>query len=328
MTTYRQAKGYRIKSVASDPDNPKEGQVWYNRTSLQLKGRYNFSDTWSAGGNMNTGRRVGAGAGTQTAALYFGGQTDPGPSAPGGLGLTEEYNGSSWSESGDLNTTRIYMGGTGVQTAGLAAGGRYNTPGPERAEVEEYNGSSWSEVNNMPTATRNTRMCGPQTAALGAGGYQGYYPGSSIATTYEYDGTNWTTGGNLNNAGTYGGTAGTQTAAMVAGLYPTSGQTEEYNGSSWTNANPMGSGRYTMGSFGTQTSAVFAGGGAGSKANTERYDGTNWTATTDLTVARRLLEGGIMSPSEAGVVMAGVPNRADTEEFTGAFSASEPFDVS
>ena len=220
------------------------------------------------------------------------------------------------------------MGGTGTQTAGLAAGGRYNTPGPERAEVEEYNGSSWSEVTNMPTATRQSQMCGPQTAALGSGGYQGYYPGSSIATTYEYDGTNWTTGGNLNNAGTYGGTAGTQTAAMVAGLYPTSGQTEEYNGSSWTNANSMGSGRYAMGTFGTQTSAVFAGGGAGSKSNTERYDGTNWSTTTSLTTGRRLLEGGIMAPSEAGIVMAGVPQRTDTEEFTGEFFANQVLSTS
>jgi hypothetical protein len=324
MTTYRQGQGYRIRSVASDPDNPKEGQVWYNRTSLQLKGRYSFSDSWSAGGNMNTGRRVGGGAGTQTAALYFAGQYDPTARA-----ITEEYNGSSWTESGDLNQARVYLGATGSQTAGLAAGGR-NTgpPGPESSNVEEYNGSSWTNVTALPKAMRNNRMCGPQTAALGAGGYHGYYPGSPLADTLEYDGTNWTTGGDLNNAGQYGGIAGTQTAAVCAGLYPTNGQTEEYNGSTWSNANPMGSGRYFIGTFGTQTSAVFAGGGAGSKANCERYDGTNWSTTTDLTVARRLLEGGILAPSEAGIVMAGVPNRTDTEEFTGAFSASEPFDVS
>ena len=329
MSTYRQVKGYRIRKVSADPANPKEGQIWYNSTSSSLKGRYSFSDTWSSGGNMNTGRSTGAGGGTQTAGLYFAGANAPSPSGQTqGLGNTEEYDGSSWTESGDLNTARTYLGGTGTQTAGLGAGGRYNTPGPERGEVEEYNGSSWSEVNNMPTATRNSRMCGPQTAALGAGGYQGYYPGAAISNSYEYDGTNWTNGGTMNNAGEWGGIAGTQTAAVCAGLYPTNGQTEEYDGSSWTNANPMGSGRYFIGTFGTQTSAVFAGGGAGSKSNCERYDGTNWTATTSLTTGRRLLEGGIMAPSEAGIVMAGVPNRTDTEEFTGAFSASEPFDVS
>ena len=92
MTTYRQGQGYRIKSVASDPDNPKEGQVWYNRTSLQLKGRYSFSDTWSSGGNMNTGRSTGAGGGTQTAGLYFAGANAPSPSGQTqGVGNTEEY---------------------------------------------------------------------------------------------------------------------------------------------------------------------------------------------------------------------------------------------
>ena len=149
-------------------------------------------------------------------------------------------------------------------------------------------------------------MAGPQAAAIGAGGYRGYYPGSPINATILYDGTNWTTGGNLNNAGQYGGAVGTQTAMMVAGLYPTNGQTEEYNGSSWSNANPMGSGRYFIGTFGIQTSAVFAGGGPGSFSNTERYDGTNWSSTTPLTVGRRLSEGGVLSPSEAGITMGGV----------------------
>ena len=39
MSTYRQLKGYSIKSVASNPDNPQEGQVWYNSTELKLKAR-------------------------------------------------------------------------------------------------------------------------------------------------------------------------------------------------------------------------------------------------------------------------------------------------
>jgi hypothetical protein len=160
-------------------------------------------------------------------------------------------------------------------------------------------------------------MCGPQTAALGAGGYQGYFPGADINTTFLYDGTNWTTGNNLNNSKQWGGAVGTQTAALVAGAYPNSGQTEEYNGTNWTSVNSMGSGRYFIGAFGTQTSAVYAGGGSGDKANTERYDGTIWSATTNLTTGRRLSEGGLMSPSEAGIVMAGVPNSNLTEEFTG-----------
>ncbi len=30
MATYRQLKGYSIKSVTSDPANTKFGQIWYN----------------------------------------------------------------------------------------------------------------------------------------------------------------------------------------------------------------------------------------------------------------------------------------------------------
>jgi hypothetical protein len=90
----------------------------------------------------------------------------------------------------------------------------------------------------------------------------------------------------------------------------------------------MGSGRYFIGTFGTQTSAVFAGGGAGSKSNCERYDGTNWSTTTPLTVGRRLLEGGIMSPSEAGIVFGGVGDSDATEEFTGEFFANQVLSTS
>ena len=72
MTTYRALKGYNVKSIASDPANPKEGQIWYNSSAKSIKIRPLIS-AWASGGNVNTGRRSGAGAGTQTANLYFGG---------------------------------------------------------------------------------------------------------------------------------------------------------------------------------------------------------------------------------------------------------------
>ena len=37
MTTYRALKGYSVKSVTSDPANPKEGQIWYNSTAKAIK---------------------------------------------------------------------------------------------------------------------------------------------------------------------------------------------------------------------------------------------------------------------------------------------------
>ena len=38
MATYITIKGIEIQSLASDPANPVEGQVWYNSTSATLKG--------------------------------------------------------------------------------------------------------------------------------------------------------------------------------------------------------------------------------------------------------------------------------------------------
>jgi hypothetical protein len=62
--------------------------------------------TWTTSpGSLNTARRSLAGAGTQTAALAFGGN------APftANTGATEEYDGSSWATSpGSLNTARRF----------------------------------------------------------------------------------------------------------------------------------------------------------------------------------------------------------------------------
>ena len=88
MTTYRQGQGYRIKSVTSDPDNSKVGQVWYNSTELKLKGQLTIAAAWASGGNLNTGRAGLSGAGTKTAGLAFGGMTPPDTAT----GVTEEWN--------------------------------------------------------------------------------------------------------------------------------------------------------------------------------------------------------------------------------------------
>jgi hypothetical protein len=61
------------------------------------------------------GRNVLAGAGTQTAALAFGGSTG----SPVVATRTEEYNGSSWSPGGSLGTARYILQDAGTQTAAL-----------------------------------------------------------------------------------------------------------------------------------------------------------------------------------------------------------------
>jgi hypothetical protein len=102
MAEYINIKGQNIEVVASDPANPTLGQIWYNSTSNTLKGEALGVASWATGNNMNTSRYLLAGAGTQTAALSFGGEVPPVTSA------TEEYDGTSWTNSNPLNTARKY----------------------------------------------------------------------------------------------------------------------------------------------------------------------------------------------------------------------------
>jgi len=37
MATYKSINGYRVQSVASDPSNPVQGEVWYNTATGLLK---------------------------------------------------------------------------------------------------------------------------------------------------------------------------------------------------------------------------------------------------------------------------------------------------
>jgi hypothetical protein len=108
-------------------------------------------------------KKILAGAGTQTAALAFGGNT-----GPPNTGATEEYDGSTWTTSpGSLNTARRYLAGCGTQTAALAFGGYTAITGA----TEEYNGTSWTtNPPGLTTARYVLSGAGTQTAALGFGG--------------------------------------------------------------------------------------------------------------------------------------------------------------
>ncbi len=65
---------------------------------------------WAAGGNVNTARYGGGGAGIQTAALMIGGETPR-------TGKTESYNGSTWSEVNDLTTARNQLASSNMRHA-------------------------------------------------------------------------------------------------------------------------------------------------------------------------------------------------------------------
>ena len=73
------------------------------------------------------------------------------------------------------------------------------------------------------------------------------------------------------------GAAGTQNAAVIwAGSTSPFTQTEEWNGHAWNAAANLSNGRYGRVGAGSQNAAI-AGGGIYAPANTELYNGTNWS---------------------------------------------------
>jgi hypothetical protein len=149
MAEYINIRGQNIEVVASDPANPTLGQIWYNSTSNTLKGQGFAAASWATGGTMGTARYLLAGAGTQTAALGFGGYTWP-PATY--RSETEEYNGSAWTAGGSLNTARWGLAAAGTQTATLGFGG---TTGSLTGATEEYNGSTWTTSPGSMATARN-----------------------------------------------------------------------------------------------------------------------------------------------------------------------------
>jgi hypothetical protein len=81
---------------------------------------------------MNTARALLAGAGTQTAAVGFGGLPL--------TGATEEYDGTSWTTSpASLGTARYGLAGAGTQASALGFGGYTGTT--LLTATEEWTGS-------------------------------------------------------------------------------------------------------------------------------------------------------------------------------------------
>ena len=94
MADYKQLHGTNIETVSSDPDNPVNGQVWYNSAEQKLKGfKENPAGSWASCGNLNTGRSLMGSAGIQTAALAVGGDSNSPPPPGRDLAIVESYNG-------------------------------------------------------------------------------------------------------------------------------------------------------------------------------------------------------------------------------------------
>ena len=289
MATYKGIQGYSVQTLASDPSPTAsaEGQLWYNSTSGTYKIAIAGGGAWSAGGALNSGKgEMGSAlAGTQTAAMIFGGD------APGAgyLDLTEQYDGTSWTEVNDLVRGRSLVGGLGINTAAMCVSGNYPT---DTNYDEMWDGTSWTEIANTLATRAGPGTTGTTTAALCAGGT--WNPTGGRMTNCEtWNGTSWTEGNNILVATTYFGMVGSTTAALmysgnIAGGALITDETATYNGTSWTEVNDLNTARNSAGKFGTVTAAICVGGtlNPGDQKITEQYNGTSWSEVGDLTTAR------------------------------------------
>ena len=211
--------------------------------------------SWTAGGDMNTGRYAGSGLGASNGAAVVAGGNEPSIG-----GKTETYNGTAFTEANDLNTSRgEVFGGGGTSTAGVVFGGGT----PVKNETETWDGSSWTETGNLNTARMQLAGAGAAyTASIAFGGYTT----TGTGATETFNGSSWTETGDLNTAREGLAGSGTSTAALAfSGLTPAPakvGVTENFDGSTWTEVADLSTTRYLVGGSpsGTNELALAAGG--------------------------------------------------------------------
>ena len=341
MANYKDIHGALIETVSSDPSDPVNGQVWYNSTTQILKGfKSNPAGSWATGGNL-TMQRYGMGsAGTQTAALVFGG----GKAAPaaGHKTETESYNGTSWTEVADLNTKRNHGAGLGASnTAALMTGGFADN---YIDNTETWNGSSWTEVGDANDTKYYHHGAGTTTSAIISGGIAGQVGSDALTGNVEtWNGSAWTETTNLTTTRAYHGMFGTATAALGMGGYNDGlspsirGECESWNGSSWTEVADLGTASYGFGSStnGTSTSGLRFGGMPSQSSpidDTEEWNGTSWSELGNLNSARYYGAGA--GNTSAGLYTGGrirttaENDQNSTEEFTAPLETTVTFTVS
>jgi len=237
--------------------------------------------TWSEVNNLNTARDKAGAAGTQAAAVVYGGFISP---PAGSTDATEEYDSTSWSTvPGVLSQDLSQMAAFGTQTAAVSAGG-YNysaSPPKHRAITEEYNGSTWtanpSPSGDLPAAKSDNSGAGTQTAGLSIGG------APTLSTTEEYDGSTWSAGGALIAGKDFATAAGIQTDAIISGG-STGTVVYGYDGSAWSTRPSMAISRDEVGGTtpAPASSTMAIGGSPGAKSTTEVFTGETETGTASI----------------------------------------------
>jgi hypothetical protein len=291
--------------------------------------------SWSEQNDMNVERRTISGtAGTQTAALYFGGYRDITPTPNGAMNSTESYNGTSWSNEPALNTAVWGNTGDGTQTAAVSAGG-------PPTQTEHYDGSSWTTDAAINTAKIYSAAAGTTSNILIYGGTTDGGDTGLTGTTELYDGTSWTETADMAVARRGLGKAGSyNNAVAMGGLGPAKANTEEFTisltattGASYSSGGNTNNARRNAGCMGTQTAGLYAGGFGPPYLNySEEYNGTSWTEGNNLTIVRECSTSGFGTQTAGAVAGGGAPDQPatgysdSTDEYDGT-SWSEGGDI-
>ena len=337
MANYKDIHGTNIETVTSDPDNPVNGQVWYNSTEQALKGfTSNPAGTWATISALNTARGSGSLAGTATSAWFVGGEINPPHPSPGSNWSTknELWNGTSWTESNDLTRPGFYSGmqsrGVPNNTTGLVFGGHQGTnPASQYAQTEEWNGSSWTEVGDLNTGRRGGGGAGTNVEACLCFGSGYGNPFVGVDLNESWNGSSWTEVADLNTASYGRASFGSSTSALYARSNPAI-RVKTWNGSSWTETADYSNTGKDGGSGVVKTSGLIFGGHP--TGYTEVWNGSSWTETGDFNVARPGASGA--GASAASAIAAGGYNPSpgvyvtNAEEFISPTTSTVTFTVS
>jgi len=329
MSEYKGIKGFQVQTRTEDP-SPTEvqtGDFYYNSATGQFRNIVAGVGSWASGGNVNTARTHGGGAGnSNSAALFIAGQ-EPTPSSHTFSKKCESYDGSSWTEVGDTNNNIHYLTGTGSNTAAIIAGGNRQPEGDNSVNAETWNGASWTEVGNLSVGRNGVALFGTQTSAIGASGYSPAVSPSYARNVEQWNGASWTEIAEV-NYGKYGGAAaGTSVSTGLVfggenpGMPAQQQNTESWNGASWTEVADMATTRSWVWSGGTATDALVSGGQPPS-ANTELFNGTSWTELNNLSETKAYAGGKCGVDSTSCIWASGSPSSPSitkstaTEEWT------------
>ena len=240
--------------------------------------------SWSGASNLTASRELLDGGGNASDYISVAGDS-------GGAGSPQDdvykWNGSSWSSGGTISSNSFMLSAGGDTTDALWCGGNNGSSAISTAQT--YDGSSWTAISSMSDTRRGHAGDGTSSDFLAVGGYD---DGSSTQRTAieAWNGTSWSAGTAYNGSNGsmygYGGGAGRTSSFIAQTNQRSQSNTYTYNGSAWALTNNSTGGSVNYSALGGDSGNTIKGGGADGSSwavnTSEKFDGTNWTATNNL----------------------------------------------